>query len=340
MADFFGDDFGVFPGVDTGWSTDPGFSFGDLNLGSGYQFDDWGMGSNYSSDWNLDSLSPAYYGSRLPGATNSDFDWLPRPVTDLLRSNVAPLAAAGLAYFNQRPMYKAAEEKMKRDQAWEEEQRKRIRKLQGISDQYSAPDPAATASINRIASNRGSYTGYGAPVGYGVVGSGVQRQPFFAAEGGSLPGDYKPGVLNWLRYMIAGRKFPWETDPQTNPAVFGGMAGQAERSIRDRRKQLDQLEENAVQGKASGGPLQRLRQGTYLRAPTKGQDDVIPVQAAGGEYVFDADAVSALGDGNNEAGAAALDKMRMNLRKHKRAAPADKIPPKAKRPEAYLKGGK
>lgn len=58
-----------------------------------------------------------------------------------------------------------------------------------------------------------------------------------------------------------------------------------------------------------------------------------------GEYVFDAETVAALGDGNNEAGAHALDQMRENIRRHKRNAPTNKIPPKAKRPEQYLKKG-
>jgi hypothetical protein len=59
-----------------------------------------------------------------------------------------------------------------------------------------------------------------------------------------------------------------------------------------------------------------------------------------GEYVFDADTVAALGDGSSKAGAAVLDKMREAIRKHKRSAPVNDIPPKAKSPLAYLKGSK
>jgi len=78
----------------------------------------------------------------------------------------------------------------------------------------------------------------------------------------------------------------------------------------------------------------------YVRGPGDGQSDSIPAVLSNGEYVMDADAVSALGDGSNEAGAAKLDRMRMNIRKHKRAAPMSKIPPKAKSPEQYMKGGR
>ena len=55
---------------------------------------------------------------------------------------------------------------------------------------------------------------------------------------------------------------------------------------------------------------------------------------------MDADVVAALGDGNTDAGAAKLDAMRENIRKHKRSAPPSKIPPKAKPVKAYLKGAK
>lgn len=67
-----------------------------------------------------------------------------------------------------------------------------------------------------------------------------------------------------------------------------------------------------------------------------GQDDVVHALTAPGEYVWDADAVSALGDGNNAEGARVLDSFREELRAHKRAAPATSIPPKAKAPSAYL----
>lgn len=71
-----------------------------------------------------------------------------------------------------------------------------------------------------------------------------------------------------------------------------------------------------------------------------GQDDVVDIKAAPGEYVMDAEVVSSLGDGNNEEGARKLDKMRMEIRKHKRQGGLTSIAPKAKRPEQYIKKGK
>jgi hypothetical protein len=77
----------------------------------------------------------------------------------------------------------------------------------------------------------------------------------------------------------------------------------------------------------------------YVRGgKTGGQEDDIPALLSNNEYVMDADVVAALGDGNPDAGAAKLDKMRENIRKHKRGASHKTIPPKAMRPEQYLKG--
>lgn len=69
-----------------------------------------------------------------------------------------------------------------------------------------------------------------------------------------------------------------------------------------------------------------------------GQDDVFNAQLTDGEYVMDADVVAALGDGNTEAGAAELDRMREAIRQHKRSAPNSSIPPKSRGALAYLKG--
>jgi len=69
-----------------------------------------------------------------------------------------------------------------------------------------------------------------------------------------------------------------------------------------------------------------------------GQDDVVDIKAAPGEYIIDAEIVSALGDGNNENGARKLDEMRYNIRKHKRTGGLAQIAPKAKNVKEYMKG--
>jgi len=78
----------------------------------------------------------------------------------------------------------------------------------------------------------------------------------------------------------------------------------------------------------------------HVSGPSGGQDDDVNAKLSDGEYVLDADVVSALGDGNNEAGAKKLDQFRQNVRTHKRKAPVNDIPPKAKAPESYMPKGK
>ena len=96
---------------------------------------------------------------------------------------------------------------------------------------------------------------------------------------------------------------------------------------------------NKASGGGVAGPQARPRGALgLLRGGSTGQQDDVPINASHGEYVFDADTVSALGDGNTDAGAKVLDAMRVNIRKHKRKASSTSIPPKAKSPAAYLKG--
>ena len=77
----------------------------------------------------------------------------------------------------------------------------------------------------------------------------------------------------------------------------------------------------------------------YVSGDGDGQADKIPAMLSDGEYVMDAESVSALGNGSSKAGAKRLDEFRMNLRKHKRSAPVGKIPPKTKKLNKYMSGG-
>lgn len=86
-------------------------------------------------------------------------------------------------------------------------------------------------------------------------------------------------------------------------------------------------------GYAAGGA-------NYVQGGSPGQADDVNARLSHGEYIMDADVVSALGDGNTEAGAQRLDEMREAIRRHKRSAPNDSIPPPAKSPLQYLKGVK
>lgn len=66
MADFFGDDFGIYDqgGYDFG-EMDWNFDLDASNWWDGFQFDDWGSGGDYSSNFTFDSIDPSQYGVQL-----------------------------------------------------------------------------------------------------------------------------------------------------------------------------------------------------------------------------------------------------------------------------------
>ena len=78
---------------------------------------------------------------------------------------------------------------------------------------------------------------------------------------------------------------------------------------------------------------------TQIPHKKEGGSNPVPAKIADGEYVFPSAFVTALGGGDNKRGAEILDGLRTKLRAHKRGAPLDKIPPKAKDPIEYIKAG-
>jgi len=130
-----------------------------------------------------------------------------------------------------------------------------------------------------------------------------------------------------------------ELDPRRYAEIVA--SGKVPPDMLASRETVDVGQQNYAHGGAHRGAL------GLLRGPSPGQmDDVtVPLSNGGqaglshGEYVMDADVVAALGDGNTEAGAQRLDEMREAIRRHKRSAPPDSIPPPARHPLAYMKKG-
>lgn len=75
-----------------------------------------------------------------------------------------------------------------------------------------------------------------------------------------------------------------------------------------------------------GGVMPDIFSG-FVSGQGGGQSDIVQANLAPGEYVLDADVVSAVGDGSNEEGARILDEWREMVRSAKREAPAGDIPP-------------
>jgi hypothetical protein len=119
--------------------------------------------------------------------------------------------------------------------------------------------------------------------------------------------------------------------------LMGGQPKTGGQPDKPEEKAMGGLMKMAETNGFAGTPDSRRMQGYAVGGAGGGQDDLIPALLADGEYVMDADIVAALGDGSSKEGAAKLDKFREAIRKHKRSAPLNKIPPKAKSPLAYLK---
>lgn len=94
-------------------------------------------------------------------------------------------------------------------------------------------------------------------------------------------------------------------------------------------------------GDGSSKAGREVLEGFREKIPHKkeGGGNPVPAKIADGEYVFPAAFVTSLGGGDNKRGAEILDGLRTKLRAHKRGAPLNKIPPKAKDPIEYIKTG-
>jgi len=157
-----------------------------------------------------------------------------------------------------------------------------------------------------------------------VTNPNPATNPFFLPGSGEQEQQASDPQTNLSKLSAMLKDF----DKSTSPTMTGGFGAS---DVASRIAQLTSgLQPHVMRGAlgyAAGG---------YAGGASGGQADAIPAKLSSGEYVMDADVVSALGDGNNEAGAKKLDAMREQVRTHKRSASPDKIPPMAKEPMAYL----
>lgn len=142
----------------------------------------------------------------------------------------------------------------------------------------------------------------------------------------NVPGGFSPDALAAMRVpMKAGNQLARQYAADMPSPIRPGTRGYAEGGEVDGplSQTFDSSQTQGFVGAGEGG----------------GQDDMIDARLSPGEYVFDAESVSMLGDGDNAAGARKLDELREAMRAHKRSAPPDEIAPKAQGPLSYMKGG-
>jgi hypothetical protein len=180
----------------------------------------------------------------------------------------------------------------------------------------------------------------------GILASGYTGGSFDSSLGGLPAGTIQRlfeyyTALNPDSPMYApsstANTYPYET------YGFGPQQKQIDGKVNPIADMLDQMkaQQSADTTPMKKGGLAQVRakpQKPKQSKPAGGQDDVVKALLAPGEYVFDAEIVSALGDGSTDAGAKKLDQFRKNIRQHKRTGGLASIPPRAKPVEQYLKG--
>ena len=233
----------------------------------------------------------------------------------------------------------------------------------GFEDFLSGGGGGAISGQNPLQGILGGITG-----ALNSLGKGIQGLKPQGAEGQQNLMNVL-GMLGLLSAFQQNRRGSKSHSPEELRAMLpsqNSVATDAQRAANERfiaapltRYQMPTGEESkrrygvdlAAPGYAHGGevsPLNRISSdlqaymhhgaGYVAGGEGGGQDDQVEARLSPGEYVFDAEAVSALGDGSNEEGARRLDEMRQRIRQHKRGGTADSIPPKAKSPLAYLAG--
>lgn len=153
---------------------------------------------------------------------------------------------------------------------------------------------------------------------------------------------YADGGLASLQPMLPTGEFytygtaPPELWPVENPPPL---------TQEQQDEENEQSQDGSEQAYAEGGDVQGglsalSDQPMFAQGPGDGRSDDIDAKLSDGEYVVDAETVALLGNGSIEAGAEALDQMRVALRQHKgKELAKGKFSPAAKSPMDYLLGG-
>lgn len=129
-------------------------------------------------------------------------------------------------------------------------------------------------------------------------------------------------------------QFGFNRDRNMSPEDYYTYGSRPERQFYNNNVPPQRLAAGGLAGMATGGHVP-------THGGAGGREDTISAQLSEGEYVVDAETVALLGDGSTAAGAAKLEKLRENIRKHKgRALAKGNISPNAKpNVEAYMSTG-
>ena len=200
---------------------------------------------------------------------------------------------------------------------------------------------AAPSGHNMIAPAIGvNPQGYGITGGYAAGGPAMAgpmppQQPPAAPQG---PGGQQMGQSDPQSQTIvinAAKALMGQMDPQSAQAALQAFVQAfGQEALQQLAQQIKQSQGGQQQGGiAAAAPQQGMAMGGALMSDGGGMDDTIPanngqVALSGGEFIVPADAVAALGDGNNAAGVKKLQQGIAQLRtmKYGRAKQPPKLP--------------
>ena len=200
----------------------------------------------------------------------------------------------------------------------------------------------AAGVVGNVGKGGGGQTGY-----YGGTGTG-RLNPTFSAKLPAVGGlgnigaartKRELGDVDWLTYGTRPElSFFDYARPATPAPVTTPVPGNPAGPIMVTEENPRMAEGGAFSAKRGG----RSRRTEFaVNGAGTGRSDDIPAVLSDGEYVIDAETVALLGDGSSKAGAKKLDELRVKVRKHKGQKLAKgRFSANAKRPEAYLSGGR
>lgn len=175
--------------------------------------------------------------------------------------------------------------------------------------------------------------GEGGSFTVGGLGTGTAADRTFAAR----------PVTDWYRYgMGRSLDIPEGTDLSRATSPYAGYGpGTLGKETYRAVSGIPEEPVGMYGGGAMGYSRGSSRESFAVNGPGTGRSDDIPAVLSDGEYVIDAETVALLGDGSSKAGAKKLDEMRVKIRKAKgKNLAKGKFSVNAKRPEAYMSGGR
>jgi hypothetical protein len=185
--------------------------------------------------------------------------------------------------------------------------------------------------IGGVASGGGSGGSGSLPPGFAAAGTRGSLSDVFRAK---LPAPSGP-FADLSARNVAMTPDQWKTYGTRSEESFYNNVPQRPSGI------LDTPRRAPPTPVPSAEPERFAKGGFAVRGIGSGRDDKIPARLSDGEYVIDAETVALLGDGSSDAGAKRLDAFRASIRKHKgKKLVRGEFSVNAKKPEAYLKGGR